>query len=93
MEHNQRVQQEIHETIRNNKKQELLNEVIGGRVKGSMWDAVQKFQSVLESQKCMEACEGVQRSRIQVAEFGCEYFCLDYVSKNGVSITECNNWG
>ena len=41
-------------------------------------------------QKCTEAHEDVQRSRNQVAEVGFKYFCLDYVSKNGVSVTECN---
>ena len=41
--------------------------------------------------KCMEVCKEVPRSRNQVAEVGFEYFCLDYVSKNGVSVTEHNS--
>ena len=40
--------------------------------------------------KCVEAREDVQRSRNRVAEVGFEYFCLDYVSKNGVSVMERN---
>ena len=31
-----------------------------------------------------------KESGIEFAEVGLEYFCLDYVIKNGVSITECN---
>ena len=34
--------------------------------------------------------EEVQSVRNQVAEVGLKYFCLDYVSKNGVSVTEHN---
>ena len=40
----------------------------------------------------MEVCTVVQRVGNQVTEFGFEYFCLDYVSKIGVSVTECNTW-
>ena len=40
--------------------------------------------------KCMEVHEDVQRSGNQVAEVGFKYFCPDYVSKNRVSVTECN---
>ena len=43
--------------------------------------------------KCTEVREDVQRVGNQVAEVGFKYFCLDYVSKNGVSVTECNNQG
>ena len=32
----------------------------------------------------------MQRVGNRVAEVGLEYFCPDYVSKNGVSVTECN---
>ena len=41
----------------------------------------------------MEVHKDVRRSWNQVAEVGFEYFCLDYVSKNGVSVTECNKYG
>ena len=37
--------------------------------------------------KCAKSCEGLG---IKFAEFGFEYFCLDYVSKIGVSVTERN---
>ena len=47
-----------HETIRHSKN-ESLNEVIGGRVKGSAQNVVQEFQRVLESWKCMEAHKDV----------------------------------
>ena len=41
--------------------------------------------------KCTEACKDVQRVGNQFAEVGLEYFGLDYVSKNGVSVMECNS--
>ena len=34
--------------------------------------------------------EDVRSVGNRVAEVGLEYFCLDYVSKNGVSVTERN---
>ena len=40
--------------------------------------------------KCAEMCEDVQRVGNRVLEVGFEYFCPDYVSKNGVSVMECN---
>ena len=43
------------------------------------------------ARKCTEGCEVAQRVRNRVAEFGFEYFCPDYVSKIGVSVTECNS--
>ena len=41
--------------------------------------------------ECAEVCEMVRRMGNRVAEFGFEYFGLDYVSKIGVSVTERNN--
>ena len=35
-------------------------------------------------------CKDVQSVGNRVAEVGLEYFCPDYVSKNGVSVMECN---
>ena len=35
----------------------------------------------------------VRSGRNRVAEVGFEYFCLDYVSKNGMSVMECNSEG
>ena len=58
MDHNQRVQQEYArqlETIRTR----VIKQVIGGRVKGSMWNMVWAFQSVPESQKCAAAHKDV----------------------------------
>ena len=49
------------ETIRNNKRWELLNEVIGCRVKASMWNAVQEFQWVPEDP---EVCGSTQRCTV-----------------------------
>ena len=43
------------------------------------------------ARKCVEVCEVVQRVGNRVTEFGFEYFCLDYVSKIGVSVTERNS--
>ena len=37
--------------------------------------------------------EDVRSVGNHVAEVGLEYFCPDYVSKNGVSVTERNRWG
>ena len=42
--------------------------------------------------KHAEVCVVVQRVGNRVTEFGFEYFCLDYVSKIGVSVMECNRW-
>ena len=55
-----------------------------------MWNAVWEFWRVLESWKCMEVCKSVQRYGNRVAEFRYRCFCLDYVSKNGVSVMEHN---
>ena len=38
----------------------------------------------------MEVHEDVRRVGNRVAEVGLEYFCLNYVSKNGASVMECN---
>ena len=35
--------------------------------------------------------EDVRSVGNRVTEVGLEYFCPDYVSKNGVSVTECNS--
>ena len=52
---------------------------------------IELMREVPESRKCMEACEDVQRYRNRVAEVRFRYFCPDYVSKNGVSVTERNS--
>ena len=41
--------------------------------------------------ECAEVCKMVRRIGNRVAEFRFEYFCLDYVSKIGVSVTERNS--
>ena len=46
-----------------------------------------RFRECRNCWKCMQACKDVQRVGNQVAEVGLKYFCLDYVSKNGVSVT------
>ena len=38
-----------------------------------------------------EVCEVVRRVGNRVAEYRFEYFCLDYVSKIGVNVTEHNS--
>ena len=45
---------------------------------------------VPEVLEALEVCEDLQRFGDQVAEFGHKYFCPDYVSKNGMSVMECN---
>ena len=42
--------------------------------------------------KCVEACKDVWRVGNRVAEVRFEYICLNYVSKNGVSVMEHNRW-
>ena len=50
---------------------------------------------VLESSgntwKRTEVCKVVRRVENRVTEFGFKYFCLNYVSKIGVSVTERNS--
>ena len=43
-----------------------------------------------ESPEWHGTCEDVRSVGNRIAEVGLEYFCPDYVSKNGVSVTECN---
>ena len=45
------------------------------------------------ARKHVEVCEVVRRVGNRVAEFRFEYFCLDYVSKIGMSVKERNKWG
>ena len=59
--------------------------VCGMRSEGSI-----NFGIVRNYAECVEVCEVVQRVGNWVAEYGFEYFCLDYVSKIGVSVTERN---
>ena len=68
-----------------------MNEVIGGRVEGKHAECGPKVPECRNHQKCTEVHEDVRRSGNRVAEDGFEYFCSDYVSKNGVSVTECNS--
>ena len=48
-------------------------------------------ESSRNAQKCTEVCIVVQRVGNRVTEFGFKYFCLDYVSKIGVSVMERNS--
>ena len=50
----------------------------------------QRFRECQNRQNDVETRGDVRSVRNQVAEIGLEYFCLDYVSKNGVSVTEHN---
>ena len=59
--------------------------------KDSMWNADRRFRECRNCRKCAEVHEDVCRVGNQVAEVGLEYFCLDYVSKNGVSVMERNS--
>ena len=47
-------------------------------------------ESSRNARKCREVCAVVQRVGNRVTEFRFKYFCLDYVSKIGVSVTERN---
>ena len=48
------------------------------------------LESSGNARKCAEVCEVTRRVGNRVAEFGFEYFCPDYVSKFGMSVTEHN---
>ena len=59
--------------------------VRGMQSKGSV-----NFGIIRNYVECTEVCEMVRRLGNRVAELGFEYFGPDYVSKIGVSVTECN---
>ena len=48
-------------------------------------------ESSRNARKRTEVCEVARRVGNRVAEFRFEYFCPDYVSKIGVSVTERNS--
>ena len=79
------------ETIRHNKSESYWTKYWEAGSKESTWNVDQRFQECRNHQKCVEAHKDVRRSGNQVAEFGFKYFCLDYVCKNGMSVTECNS--
>ena len=56
------------------------------RSKGSV-----NFRIIQNYAERTEVCKVVQRVGNRVAEYGFKYFCPDYVSKIGVSVTEHNN--
>ena len=60
--------------------------VRGMRSEGSI-----NFGIVRNYAECAEVCKVVLRVGNRVAEYRLEYFCLDYVSKIGVSVMERNN--
>ena len=60
-------------------------------VRGMQSEGSINFGIVRNYVERMEVCKVVQRVGNQVAEYGFEYFCPDYVSKIGVSVTERNN--
>ena len=60
--------------------------VHGMRSEGSV-----NFGIVRNYAECAEVCEVVRRVGNRVAEYGFKYFCPDYVSKIGVSVTERNS--
>ena len=59
-------------------------------VRGMRSEGYINFGIVQNYAECTEVCEVVWRVGNRVAEYGFEYFCPDYVSKIGVSVTECN---
>ena len=50
-----------------------------------------KVPEMSESPEWHGTREDVRSVGNRIAEVGLEYFCLDYVSKNGVSVTERNS--
>ena len=64
----------------------------GRKIVLRMWsEGSVNFGIVWNYAECAEVCEVVRRVGNRVAEYGFEYFCLDYVSKIGVSVTERNS--
>ena len=57
----------------------------------SVWNVDRRFRRMSESPEWCGTHKDVRSVGNWVAEVGLEYFCLDYVSKNGVSVTECNS--
>ena len=60
--------------------------VCGMRSEGSV-----NFGIIRNYAERAEVCEVVRRVGNRVAEYGFEYFCPDYVSQIGVSVTERNS--
>ena len=79
------------ETIRHNKSESYWTKYLETGLKDSMWNMDWRFWECRNCWKCMEVCKDVQRVGNRVAEVGLEYFCPDYVSKNGVSVMEHNS--
>ena len=64
----------------------------GRKVVRRMWsEGSVNFTIIRNYAECAEVCEMVRRIGNRVAEFRFEYFCPDYVSKIGVSVTEHNS--
>ena len=78
------------ETIRHNKSKSYWTKYLETGLKDSTRNADQRFRECRNCWKCAETRKDVRRVRNRVAEVGLEYFCPDYVSKNGVSVMERN---
>ena len=63
--------------------------VCGMRSEGSVNFGI--VRNYAERAEVCKVVKVVQRVGNRVAEYGFEYFCPDYVSKIGVSVTECNS--
>ena len=62
-------------------------------VRGMQSEGSVNFGIIRNYAERAEVCEVVRRVGNRVAEYRFKYFCLDYVSKFGVSVTERNIWG
>ena len=63
----------------------------GWKIVCGMWsEGSVNFGIIRNYAERAEVCEVVRRVGNRVAEYGFEYFCLDYVSKIGVSVMEHN---
>ena len=80
------------ETIRHNKSESYWMKYLETGSEDSVRNMDRRFRECRNRQNGAEVCKDVWSVGNWVAEVGHEYFCLDYVSKNGVSVMECNNF-
>ena len=81
-------------TIRHTKSESYRTKYLETGSKGGVWNVVQRFREFRNRSELRRMRGGVRTGAKEwesIAEFGFEYFCPDYVSKNGVSVMERNN--
>ena len=82
------------ETIRHNKSESYRMKYLETGSKGGVRNVVQRFREFRNRSELRRMRGGVRTGAKEwesIAEFGFEYFCSDYVRKNGVSVMERNS--